>query len=138
MISDPTSLAILGLALWTIALLVAIAILRTRLSVFTARAANSFSPSGEDVSPFSHRLCRAHANCYEFLPFALAILLYGVATGQNHITDPLALTLLALRVGQSTIHLISTSRAAVILRFTLMLPQALILVYWIVGFATLA
>ncbi|WP_346914186.1 MAPEG family protein [uncultured Roseibium sp.] len=124
-------MAILGLVTWTMLLLTAIAILRTGLTVSGVRAANNFSPSGEDVSPFSARLCRAHANCFEFLPFALAILLYAVATNQTTTTDGLALVLLAARMLQSTIHLVSTSRLAVALRFACVVPQFAIVFLWI-------
>lgn len=127
-----TSIAIFGLVAWTLILLTGIAILRTTLTLQRVKAANSFSPSGEDVSPFSGRLCRAHANCYEFLPFPLAILLYAVATQQTSITDSLAIVLLTTRVMQSSVHVVSTSRLAVSVRFALVLPQIFIAFYWMV------
>ncbi len=60
--------ALLGYAAWTLALLGGIAVLRSALTLSGRRAANRFAVSGDDVSPFSGRLCRAHANCYESLP----------------------------------------------------------------------
>jgi uncharacterized MAPEG superfamily protein len=128
---DNTSIAIFGLVVWTLLLLTGIAVLRSGLTLTRVRAANSFRPSGEDVSPFSGRLCRAHANCYEFVPFALAILLYAVATDQTVMTNGLALIMLYARMGQSIIHLVSTSRAAVSLRFAFVVPQIAIVFFWI-------
>jgi len=132
---NTTSIAILGLVTWALLLLTGIAILRTSLTMMRVKAANSFSPSGEDVSPFSARLCRAHANCFEFLPFALVVLLYAVATQQTSATDGLALFLMAARILQSIIHITSTSRLAVSLRFGCMMPQMAIVFYWIAELA---
>jgi len=134
---DNTAIAIFGLVSWTVGLLVIIAVMRTSLTLFKGRDANSFSPSGDDVSPFSGRLCRAHANCYEFIPFALAILLYAVATDQSAVTNGLALILLFARIGQSFVHIMSTSKMAVTLRFALFLPQVLIVLYWAAKFTVL-
>ena len=134
---DNTATAIFGLVSWTVGLLVIIALMRTGLTLFKGKDANSFAPSGDDVSPFSGRLCRAHANCYEFIPFALAILLYAVATGQSAVTNGLAIILLATRVGQSLVHLISTSKLAVMARFGFFLPQVIIVLYWSAKFTIL-
>ena len=84
---------------------------------FHKRAANAFAVSGEDVSPFSARLCRAHANCYENLPIFASLVLVAVTSGNAAITAPLALWAVAARIGQSTVHLLSTSVVAVQLRF---------------------
>jgi len=134
---DSTTLALFGLVSWTLILLVLIALMRTGLTLFKGKAANSFSPSGDDVSPFSGRLCRAHANCYEFIPFALAILLYAITTEQTAVTNGLALILLFTRIGQSLAHLISTSKLAVMARFAFFLPQVLIVLYWAAKFTVL-
>ena len=134
---DNTTLAIFGLIAWTLLLLVAIALMRTTASTAGGRDANSFSPNGDDLSPFSGRLCRAHATCYEFLPFALAAMLYAVATDQAGITNGLALIVLGARVGQSAVHIISKSNLAVMLRFALLLPQVGIVLYWAAKFTFL-
>lgn len=131
---ENTEIALFGLIIWTLLLLVGIAALRSYLTLTGQRAINSYAPSGEDISPFSNRLCRAHANCYEFLPFVLAILLYAVATEQTSVTNRLALILLFARLAQSTVHLISTSNTAVVLRFTFLFAQALILLCWVALF----
>ena len=127
-----SALALLGFAAWSLGLLGILAVLRTGLTLSGQRAANSFSVTGDDVSPFSARLCRAHANCYESLPAFAAIVLVAMPSGNAHVTDPLALWALLARVGQSTTHLISTSVLGVQVRFAFFLIQFLIQVYWVV------
>lgn len=128
-----TALAVLGYVAWMLGLLLILACLRSYLTLSGARAANSFRPDGADVSPFSERLCRAHANCYESFPIVGGLLLVALATRQTHITDPLALWLLLARVGQSTTHLISTSALAVQVRFSFFLVQFAIAVWWLIA-----
>ena len=127
-----SALALLGYAAWSLGLLGILAVLRTGLTLSGQRAANSFSVTGDDVSPFSARLCRAHANCYESLPAFAAIVLVAMLSGNAHVTDPLALWALLARAGQSTTHLISTSVLGVQVRFAFFLIQFLIQVYWVI------
>lgn len=127
---SPSVLALLGFATWTLILLGGIAVLRSGLTLSGARAANSFSPAGSDVSPFSGRLCRAHANCYETFPIFGGLLVASALSQSTHVTDPLALWALSARVAQSTVHLFSTSNAAVTLRFGFFLIQLVIMGYW--------
>jgi len=127
-----SAVALLGYATWTLALLGGIAVLRGALTLSGQRAANSFAVSGEDVSPFSARLCRAHANCYETLPAFAGIVLLAIVSGNAPITDPLALWALVARIGQSTVHLLSTSNRAVRVRFALLFVQFLIQIWWAV------
>ena len=94
------------------------------------RRANSFTPWGDDVSPFSARLCRAHANCVENLPIFAAIVVVAVLTDASHVTDPLALWVMAARIAQSAVHLASTSTRAVAVRFAFMAAQVLVLASW--------
>ncbi len=128
-----SALALLGYAAWMLALLGGIAVLRSTLTLSGRRAANAFAVTGDDVSPFSGRLCRAHANCYENLPIFACIVLVAITSGTAHVTDPLALWALAARVGQSITHLISTSSLAVQVRFGFFLAQFLIQVWWLAG-----
>ncbi|NNF67973.1 MAG: MAPEG family protein, partial [Gammaproteobacteria bacterium] len=102
------------------------------------KPANSFQPDGKDVSAFSNRLCRAHANCYENLPLFAAVILLALVMGRNGITDPLALWFLGARVAQSVAHLVSTDNRVVLLRFTFFLLQWLILAYWVFRLLTSA
>lgn len=123
--------ALLGFAAWTLLLLLGIFLLRATLTFRGVRRANSFAVSGEDVSPFSHRLCRAHANCYECLPAFAATIIVAHVSGQSAITDPWALWALAARLCQSTVHIISTSNRAVMLRASLLMVQWALQIYWI-------
>lgn len=125
-------LALLGFAAWTLLLLAGIATLRSVLTLSGRKRANSFLPSGDDVSPFSARMCRAHANCYENLPIFAALIVVAQLTQNTHITAPLALWVLAARVGQSTTHLISTRNRAVIARFAFFAVQVVIEIVWAV------
>lgn len=125
-------LALLGYAAWTMALLGGIALLRSYYTLAKGRYANSFKTTGEDVSAFSARLCRAHANCYENLPIFAALIAVAAFSGNAAITDPLALWVLVARVGQSSVHLVSTRNLAVMLRFGLLMVQWLIQLSWIV------
>lgn len=134
---SPSALALVGYVAWTILLASTIVFYRTALVLKKERAANAFLPSGEDVSPFSNRLCRAQANCYENLPAFAALILLALATGHTDITDPLARWVLVARVAQSTVHLISTSEIAVSLRAILLLVQLGVEAYWVVQFGLL-
>jgi uncharacterized MAPEG superfamily protein len=127
---NSSMLALLGLALWTLLLLIGIAVLRVAITIVGKQPANGFSVWGDEVSPFSARLCRAHANCYENLPHLIAILVAAQITGNAHITDPLALLVLAARIAQSMMHLISVSNRAVLWRFVFMLVQIAIATLW--------
>lgn len=126
-----SALALLGFVSWTLLLLLTMGGMRGLLVLGGKRAANQFSPDGSDVSPFSNRLCRAHANCYENLPLFAAVVLLALVMGRNGITDPLALWFLAARVAQSVTHLVSTSHYAVLGRFVFFLTQWFILAYWV-------
>lgn len=134
---SPSALALVGYVAWTILLALTIVFYRTTLVLKKERAANDFLPSGEDVSPFSNRLCRAQANCYENLPAFAALILLALATGHTDITDPLARWVLVARVAQSTVHLLSTSEMAVSLRALLLLVQLGVEAYWVVQFGLL-
>jgi len=129
---NASALALTGYIAWFLALLVALGGLRATAVLTAHRAPNSFKPDGSDMPPFAARLTRAHANCYESFPFVGGPLVLALATGSAAITDPLALVVLACRVGQSAVHLASTSVMAVNLRFALFLVQVGIVAYWLV------
>ena len=129
----PTATALLGYAAWTLVLLTTLGLWRTSLVMNRKRAANSFAASGEDVEGFARRLTRAHANCYENLPVAGAVLLYAIAADRTAVTDGLAYIFLAARLLQSLTHLASTSNMAVTVRFAFFLVQIGILAYWLLG-----
>lgn len=125
-------LALLLYVTWTLLLLGGIALLRVSVTLAGKRAANAFEVFGEDVSPFSARLCRAHANCYENLPIFAGLILVAAVSGNAAITAPLALWAVVARVGQSTVHLLSTRIGAVQLRFLFFLALWLIQAWWAV------
>lgn len=119
---------------WMILLLGVLGSLRAGLTLAGKRAPNSFCPDGSDVSPFSVRLCRTHANCYESFPIIGGLLLLAIATSMTGITDGLAYYLIGARILQSIVHLISTSNIAVQVRFAFFLVQLGIAVSWVLEF----
>ena len=126
-----TGTALLLFASWSMVLLVGIALYRSWVSMTAGKALNSFTAAGTDLPGFGQRLTRAHANTYEFLPIAGAVMLFAIATDQSTITDDLAGVLIGARLAQSIVHLVSTSTIAVLLRFTFFLVQVCVVGYWI-------
>ena len=120
---SPSATALVGFAAWTLVLVSMIGLLRASAVLAGKRAPNQFDPGGADLSEFSRRLCRAHANCYENLPIFGALIAVALITGQHGATDGLAMWFLAARIGQSVVHLVSTSNPAVNIRFALFLAQ---------------
>jgi uncharacterized MAPEG superfamily protein len=127
---SPTLVALVGFATWTALLVFSLAGLRAAYAQRTGKALNSFLPDGSDLEGLTQRWTRAHLNCLEFLPIAAAVGLAGVVSGKAAITDPLAMPLLYLRIGQSIAHLISTTVPFVMIRATLFVGQVLIVLYW--------
>ena len=130
----PSVVALVGYIAWMIVLLSMIGLLRVGLTFTGKRAPNSFAPDGADISPFSNRVCRAHANCYESFPIFGGLLLLALATDASNITDSLALYVLGARILQSLAHLASTSNMLVMIRFTFFLVQVLIGAWWVLQF----
>lgn len=128
-----TEIAFFGSIGWTLVLLGIIAWLRVSLTLSRARKPNSFTPSGDDMSPFGQRVTRAHANCYEHLPFALALLLYAMHAGNTGVTDATGPFFLALRVAQSSLHLYSTRSRVVVWRFYMFLAQVVLMTVWLIA-----
>lgn len=126
----PTLLALLGFLSWTLLLLLLMELLRSKLVLTREVPANGFSPDNAGLSPFMQRLARAHANCLEGLPLFGGFMLLAVVAGQSGVTDPLAFAMLAARVVQSVIHLVSTSPVAVTARFIAFAVQMGIAVHW--------
>lgn len=120
---SPAAVALIAFACWTLLLVLGIGLLRTTVFLGGGRPSLRFDPGGGDVSPFSERLARAHANCYENLPIFGALITVALVTGRPEATDGLAMWFLAARIGQSAVHLVSTSNPAVNLRFGLYLAQ---------------
>ena len=130
---SPTIVALLGFAAWSLLLVLGIGLYRTSRVALGQREPNSFSASGEDLPGFGLRLTRAHANTFEFLPVAGAVMLCALATGQTAVTDGLAYVFLGARLLQSLVHLASTSNAAVLIRFLFFAVQVVVVGWWIIG-----
>ncbi|RTL63477.1 MAG: MAPEG family protein [Hyphomicrobiales bacterium] len=133
--SSSTAAALIGYIAWSLALLVLMEALRTKLVLTGRVAANAFTPDNAKLSPFMQRLARAHANCLEGFPIFGGLMLAALALGRAYVTDPLAFILLAARVLQSSIHLASTSPAAVTIRFCFFAVQMLIAAWWCLALA---
>jgi len=131
---SPTSFAFIGFVSLTLLLLGTLGMLRVGLSLRGKKAPNSFDPSGKDVSEFSARLCRTHANCYESFPYFGGLLLLALATGTTAVTDGLAYYFIGARVMQAVVHLASTSNVAVQVRFAFFLAQVVIAILWVLEF----
>lgn len=127
---NATLFAILGFLSWTLFLLVLMEVIRSKLVFSGEVPANGFDPDNSNLSPFMQRLARAHANCLEGLALFGGFMILAVVAGKSNITDPLAYGLLAARIIQSTIHLVSTSAPAVTARFVAFAVQMAITVYW--------
>ncbi|MBE7941215.1 MULTISPECIES: MAPEG family protein [Ramlibacter] len=122
--------ALTGFVSWTLVLLILMEAIRTQLVVTKRVPPNGFTPDNASLSPFMQRLARAHANCIEGLPVFGGLMLIALVSGKTAVTDPLAYALLAARMVQSLIHLASTSRLAVSLRFSAFSVQMAIGAYW--------
>lgn len=129
---NPTLGALTGFVSWTLLLLLLMEAIRTRLVLTRAVPANGFTPDNAGLSPFMQRLARAHANCIEGLPVFGGLMLICLVAGKPSISDPLAYVLLAARIVQSSIHLVSTSPMAVSARFTAFAVQMAIALFWAV------
>ncbi len=129
---NPTLTALTGFVAWTLFLLVLMEVIRSKLVLTKAVAANGFNPENSNLSPFMQRLARAHANCIEGLPIFGGLMLIAVVAGRSSITDPLAYLFLFARILQSVIHLSSLSAIAVTFRFSAFAVQLGIGVYWAV------
>jgi len=133
----PTALSLLGFAAWTILMVLLLGVTRTGLVFAGKKKANEFRATGEDLGSFGYRITRVHANCYENLPAAAAVMLYAIATSQTAVTDGLAIVFIGLRIAQSIVHLLSTASPMVLVRFALFAAQSAILLYWILALAHL-
>lgn len=130
---SPTMITLTGFVAWTLALLVLMEAIRTKMVLFGEVAANAFVPDNSNLSPFMQRLARAHANCVEGLPVFGGLLVIALLADKASITDSLAYVFLGARVVQSLIHLSSLSALAVTLRFTAFSVQMIVGAIWVYG-----
>lgn len=127
-----TAFALLGYIGWTLLLLLVMETLRSALVLGGKRRPDSFRPDGSDASPFAQRLLRAHANCLEGFPIFGGLMLLALLLQLSALTDPLAPWLLAARVAQSSVHLVSVAPTLVTVRFCFFAVQMGIAAWWFV------
>ena len=106
--SSVSATVLVSLAAWTLFLVILMEILRARLIMMKAIAANEFKPDNSNLSPFMQRLARAHANCVESVPIFGMLLITALLTNRAGVTNPLAPWLFAARLVQSCVHLASS------------------------------
>ena len=117
---------LLGFLGWTLALLLALGAARGVPVLLGRVRANEFPSGVPHGSERYWRLNRAHLNCLENLPiFASLVLLAHLAGFASPTFDVLACAVLAARVGQSSVHLLSGSHAAVLARFSFFSVQGI-------------
>jgi uncharacterized MAPEG superfamily protein len=125
---NPTYYALAGFAGWT--LLLTLVMATNRMANLFAGAKipiNKFSPTGEDLPGFGHRVTRAHLNCVENLPVFAALVAAAGFSGQLAVMEGTAMYVLYARLVQSVVHLISTSPAMVWIRATFFFVQVLLM-----------
>ncbi|WP_395377675.1 MAPEG family protein [Marinicella sp. W31] len=131
---NTTGIAVIVYILWMVALLTVFLFVRVSALVKREVRTNNFRADGSDVSKFAERLARTHANCYESAPMVLGILLLALATDQIHVTNGLALYVVAARILQGLVHMLSTNAHMVRLRFVLFIAQIVIITLWSIQF----
>lgn len=122
--------ALAGFAALQVGLTFALGAFRTAMVLTGRKAANAFRTDGSDFPGFGQRLTRARDNCFENLPMFTALVVAASLAGRTTVTDPLALWVLAARIGQSVTHLASTSVPAIQVRFAFYLAQIAIMGWW--------
>ncbi|HVJ14528.1 MAG TPA: MAPEG family protein [Polyangiaceae bacterium] len=117
--------SLLGFTVWTLLLvLLGIGLPRLRAVTVEKAAVNSFVPTLPHGSERYQRTMRAHMNCVENLPvFAALVLLAAVLRLDSPWFEGLALTVLPMRVLQSTTHVLSGRSRAVLVRFAFFTVQ---------------
>jgi uncharacterized MAPEG superfamily protein len=131
---ESTASTILWLVMWWALLMVQLPLVRLLASRKTGSMA--FDPNGFDLEGYGRRLTRAIANCQENIPIYIGVLLFAMVTDNTAITNATASWLLAARIAQSVVHLISTSSPMILVRFFFYLIQCLLIVWWVVRMLT--
>jgi uncharacterized MAPEG superfamily protein len=130
---NPAIHALAGFAGWTLLLALIMATIRMSNLFGGARIPiNRFSPSGEDLPGFGQRVTRAHMNCVENLPVFAALVAAAGFSGQFGVMEGTAMCVLYARLGQSIVHMISTSPAMVWIRATFFFIQVLLMAWYAV------
>ncbi len=130
---NPAIYALAGFAGWTLLLALIMATIRMSNLFGGAKIPiNKFSPSGEDLPGFGHRVTRAHMNCVENLPIFAALVAAAGLSGQFGVMEGTAMYVLYARLGQSITHMISISPAMVWIRATFFFIQVLLMAWYAV------
>jgi uncharacterized MAPEG superfamily protein len=130
---NPAIYALAGFAGWTLLLALIMATIRMSNLFGGAKIPiNKFSPGGEDLPGFGHRVTRAHMNCVENLPIFAALVAAAGFSGQFGVMEGTAMYVLYARLGQSIVHMISTSPAMVWIRATFFFIQVLLMAWYAV------
>jgi uncharacterized MAPEG superfamily protein len=112
-------LALTIFALWTLALVLAVAGWRTALVLMGKKKANGFTSGEEHGSPLYWRLNRAHVNAVETLaPFAALLLIAQAVNATAGLVTTCAWIVTSARFGQTLAHVSSGQSRAVHVRFT--------------------
>ena len=117
--------ALLGFAVWTVALVVGgIGVTRIVQVVTKQARPTSFNPSVPHGSERYQRSMRAHLNCVENLPVFAALVLLGSVHDMNSSEFQMAaFAVLPARVLQSAVHIWSGRNRAVLMRFVFFAVQ---------------
>jgi len=132
MLDEPIVLVCLLYAALFLFMTALMAGLRTVAVARGVRDANSFSPDGTHGTPLLQRLTRARNNYYENAGGLALIVLVAVTLGRLDVLSGAAFIFLGARILQTTVHAISISNHAVLLRATCYFAQVAIQVYWVV------
>ena len=81
---------------------------------------------------FGQRVTRAHLNCVENLPVFAAVVAAAGLSGQFSIMEGTVMFILYARILQSTVHMISGSMTASLIRGTLFSVQTVLMLYYVI------
>lgn len=132
---SPAIFALICFTLLTAALGFAYPLQRVVMMLTGKASANAWTRGAQTaIQPaWSVRVQHAHLNCLENLPLFAAVVIAAYISDQLMVIEGLAMVYLALRVGQSLVHVISDSATFVFIRANLWIPQMLILFYWLLS-----
>lgn len=114
-------------ALWTVALVLLLAIARLSAAITQKRKFSTFRPTGdtEQLDAFS----RAHMNAVENLPIFAVVYLSASYLSDNPIIPTLGMIVLGARIIQSLLHIISRADAIVAIRAVLQFTQVVCFIW---------
>lgn len=119
-------LALVFYALWVIALVLMIGVDRVLLVSRGHIKAKDITPGEPHGNAAYWRINRAHMNAAENIGIFAAIVLAGwIAGAETHLFNLLAIIVVAARIIQSLIHIVSGSGTAIAFRFTFFAIQLL-------------